>query len=289
MADYFRVAHYYRPRGLEEAIDCLAKGGADARLLAGGTDLLNQKPSDPMTLVDISGLALAGIDKEDQGLVIGAGTTINQVRRSPLLADGPYGILPEAADCHSTATIRNMATIGGNLCNASPCADLALPLLVLDAGLIVAGPDGERTIALAEFFRHVNHTALKPSEILLKITLPPGRESAGWSFLKLRRHQTAVDIALVNVATLLEVSDGVICDSRIAMGSVAPTPMRAFEAETLLIGQKASPDLFRKAALAAADASKPIDDVRTTASYRKKMTAVLVRRSLEASLARCAA
>lgn len=287
MAFRFQVEAYHRPGTIREAVDIMAATGSKARVLAGGTDLLVKKPMEAVSLVDISHLGLDGIEQNDQGVNIGAGTTINGVRRSPILASGPYRVLSEAAGNHSTATIRNMATIGGNLCNASPCADLALPLLVLDAILLAEGPEGLKAVPVGGFFRDVNQTGLDQADILVEIRIPCRLDSAGTSFLKLRRQQTAIDMALVNVATWLVMEGGVIREARIALGSVAPVPMRARQAESLLQGRAFEPDIIREAAQVAAAESKPIDDIRATASYRRKMTAVMVRRSLETSLSRC--
>ena len=208
MGVYFQVEEYHRPQDLAEAVDLLSIFENSARVIAGGTDVLPLRPGvnkiDSIHhLVDISKLGLDYLKKESDHLRIGAATTVNNIGASPLFLSGPYGAMSDAADAHSTATIRNRATVGGNLCNASPCADLALPLLVLDAVLVAAAPQGKRHIPIESFYKGANYTALNKEEVLLEIRIPLSSEKTGTSFLKLRRHQTAIDMAVVNVATAL--------------------------------------------------------------------------------------
>lgn len=292
MSAYFRVEEYHRPQNLVQAVDILSRFGNSARVLAGGTDILPLRPGvkkiDNINhLVDISKLGLNYLKKENDHIRIGAATDINTIGASPVILSGPYRALSEAATSHSTSTIRNRATVGGNLCNASPCADLALPLLVLDAILVAAGPNGKRHIPIESFFKGVNFSALNREEVLLEIRIPLCSEKAGTAFLKLRRHHTAIDMAVVNVATLLTCKKERCKAARIALGSVAPISFRAKKAESVLVGAELSKEIIQKAAALAAEEAKPIDDVRATATYRKKMVAVLVRRSLENSMRRC--
>ncbi len=283
MSDHFRPKEYHRPRDIGEAIGILLRFGEKARVAAGGTDLLVQKPAGVECLVDISALGLDYIKKERDCLCIGATTAINTVRHSPLLLPEPYRVLSEAAGSLATSTVRNMATAGGNLCNASPAADLALPLMVLDALLVAVGPKGRREIPVKDFFRGVNMTALDREELLSEIRIPLSTANTVASFVKLRHHQTAIDIAVVNVATLLVCKDGRCEKAKIALGSVASTPMEARNAEALLAGQELGGEIIRKVAATAAEESRPIDDHRASAVYRKRMVAVLVERALETS------
>ena len=292
MGVYFQVEEYHRPQDLAEAVDILSRFENSARVIAGGTDILPLRPGVKKIdiihhLVDISKLGLDYLKKESDHIRIGAATTINTIGASPLFLSGPYGAMSDAADAHSTATIRNRATVGGNLCNASPCADLALPLLVLDAILVAAGPNGKRHIPIESFFKGANYTALNKEEVLLEIRIPLCSEKTGTSFLKLRRHQTAIDMAVVNVATSLTCKKKRCEAARIALGAVAPIPFRAKKAESVLAGAELNEEIIQKAAATAAEEARPIDDVRATSAYRKKMVAVLVRRSLENSLRRC--
>ena len=287
MISFFRPREYYRPKNLAEASSILAASSERGRVIAGGTDLLLQKSKGVECIVDISKLGLDYIKENEQGICLGAATTVSAVHASPLFSSGPYLVLSEAAGSLATATIRNKATVGGNLCNASPAADLPLPLFVLEATLLAVGPEGERRIPVHEFFKDVNVTGLSKGELLKEICIPPCPENAGTCFMKLRRHMTAIDIAVVNAAVLLVCRSGICETARIAMGAVAPTPVRARNAEMLLMGRKLNEHTIQEAAEAAAAESKPIDDLRASAAYRKSMVAVLVSRALETSLRRC--
>jgi len=292
MGVYFRVEEYHRPQDLTQAVDILSRFGNRAKVIAGGTDILPLRPGVKKIdtihyLVDISKLGLDYLKKERNHICIGAATTVNTIGASPLFLSGPYGALSDAAGAHSTATIRNRATVGGNLCNASPCGDLALPLLVLDAFLVAARPEGKRHIPLESFFKGANLSALSKEEVLLEIRIPLCSEEPGTSFLKLRRHQTAIDMAVVNVATSLSYKKNRCEAAGIALGAVAPIPFRAKKAEAVLAGAELSKDIIQKAAATAAAEAAPIDDVRAASAYRRKMVAILVRRSIEISMRRC--
>ncbi|CAB1057414.1 hypothetical protein D1BOALGB6SA_2167 [Olavius sp. associated proteobacterium Delta 1] len=292
MSAYFQAEEYHRPQNLSQAIDILSKFGNSARVIAGGTDVLPRragvKKLDNFNhLVDISRLDLDYLKKDSGHICIGAATPINTIGSSDLFSSGPHQALSEAASAHSTSIIRNRATVGGNLCNASACADLALTLLVLDAILVAAGPDGTRDIPIEKFFKGANYTALATDEILLEIRIPKFSQNAGAAFQKLRRQQTTIDTAIVNVATLVTCTKNSCESARIALGSVAPISFRAKKAESVLAGTELNDEIIKKASIVAAQESRPIDDVRATAAYRKKMVAILVRRSLENSIRRC--
>ena len=292
MSVYFQIEEYHRPQDLTQAIDILSRFGNSVRVIAGGTDILPRrtgvrKLDNFNHLVDISNLDLNYLKTDNGQICIGAATTINAIGASALFSSGPYEVMSEAAGAHSTFTIRNRATVGGNLCNASACADFVLPLLVLDAILVAAGPNGTREIPIEKFFKGANYTALDANEILLEIRIPKFSQNAGAAFQKLRRHQTGIDTAIANVATLITCTKNRCESARIALGSVAPISFRAREAEAVLAGTELNPEIIKKASAAAAREARPIDDVRATAAYRKKMVAVLVRRSLENSMRRC--
>jgi carbon-monoxide dehydrogenase medium subunit len=292
MGVYVQVEEYHCPQNLAKAVDLLSRFKNSAKVIAGGTDVLPLRPGVKKIdsihhLVDISKLGLDYLKKESGHIRIGATTTINTIGASPLFLSDPYGALSDAVDAHSTTTIRNRATVGGNLCNASPCADLPLALLVLDTILVVSGLKEERHIPIESFFKGANYTALNKEEVLVEIRIPLGSEKTGTSFLKLRRHQTAIDMAVVNVATALTCTKKHCEAARIALGSVGPIPFRAKTAESVLAGSILDEEIIQKAAATAAEEARPIDDVRATSAYRKKMVAVLVRRSLENSLHRC--
>ncbi len=292
MNSHLQIKEYHRPRDLARAVEILSTHGSKARVIAGGTDILPLRPGAKQVdtidhLVDISNLDLNYIKEDDNYIRIGAATPINTVGAFPLFLSEPYQALSEAADSHSTPTIKNRATVGGNLCNSSPCADLALPLLVLDSLLIAAGAGGEREIPIARFFKGANYMALEAGEILQEIRIPQYSKITGSAFFKLRRQQTAVDMAVVNVAALLTVDTGRCRDVRIALGAVAPVPLRAEKAEAVLAGAEVNRKVIHKAAATAVEDVRPISDVRASADYRRNMVPVLVRRSLEACLQRC--
>ena len=292
MSVYLDIEEYHRPRDQAQAIEILSRYGKRARVIAGGTDILPLRPgvkkSDSIRhLVDISNLGLNYIKKDHDRIRIGAATNINTIGASPLFSSGPYQALSEAAGAHSTATIKNRATVGGNLCSASPLADLVLPLLVMEAILVATGPNGEREIPIESFFKGANYMALDSDEVLLEIRIPQCPPKAGTAFVKLRRQQTAIDMAVVNTAAFLTCIKGRCEVARIALGAVAPISFRAKKAESVLAGAELSEGIIQKAAATAAEEARPIDDVRATAAYRKKMVRVLVRRSLENSLQRC--
>lgn len=291
MSAQLQLEEYHRPRDVARTVEILSRYGSKARVIAGGTDILPLRPGvkkiDHINhLVDISHLNLNYIENDDDQIRIGAATAINTIGAYPLFLSNPYRALSEAARSHSTPTIRNQATVGGNLCNGSSCADLALPLLVMEAVLVAAGPGGQREIAIESFFKGANYTALNFDEILLEIRIPKCLQNTASAFYKLRRQQTAIDMAVVNVAALVTGDKGRCEDAGIALGAVAPISLRAKKAEDLLAGAALNPDAIQQAAAAAAEAVRPISDIRATATYRRKMVPVLVRRSLETCMRR---
>ena len=256
-------------------------------MIAGGTELLVYKPVDIECLVDISKLGLSYIKEEEDGINIGAATTLDIIESSPVISSEPYRVISEAAGLLATPTIRNSATIGGNICAASPAGDLPPALMVLEAAVKIVGQKGSRILAIREFFKDVKETELGEGEMLTEIHIPLSSQNSGTGFQKLRHHQTSIDIAIVNVAARLTCSGDSCEDARIALGAVASTPIYAEKAEKLLIDKEIDKDLIQSAAETAAEESKPISDIRATALYRKRMVAVLVRRALEDSARRC--
>lgn len=175
---------------------------------------------------------------------------------------------------------RNKATLGGNLCHASPSAETAGPLLALGAVVHLSGTEGERSLPLEDFFTGPGSTALRPGEILREVTVPLPAEGSGSAYLKLGRRR-AMEIAVVNVAVLLQRKEGICHTARIALGAVSPVPLRARAAEALLEGAAWRKPLLEEAAQAAAAACRPISDVRATEGYRREMVRVLVGRALQ--------
>ena len=274
MDAHFKPEHYHRPTDLETASSLLTR--KNARVIAGGTDLLVTGPADTESLVDIKELGLSYI-REDNDLRIGATTSFSDLLRSPLLERYPYRILYDAAGELGHHNLRHIATLGGNICNAVPSADAPVALIALDAEAVIHGPSGDRAIPLDGFFKFVRETVLEKGEFLKELIIPVQPE-AGASFQKLGR--TKVDIALVNAACRLSIIDGVISDSRIVLGAVYPTPLRVRAAEEVLNGKKFTLELAIEAAQTASGATKPVSDHRASVEYRREMSNVLVKRAI---------
>lgn len=272
---------YCAPKGLEEALDVFAEYGERARALAGGTDLIlfmEKGRLKPDLVVEIPFCPpFVGVEATDNHIRIGSRTTMRELETSPLIRE-KTPILAEAASKVGSLQIRNLATIGGNICTASPAGDTLPALLVLDASVKIVSKKGERIIPLREFFLGPGETILQPDELLTEVIVPIPPYRSGWSFYKLsvRRY---MDIAIVNAAALVQVNeDGFITDAKIALGSVAPTPIRAHEAEERLKGNTINDILLDEVGKLAQEASSPITDQRGTAEYRRIMVYRLTKR-----------
>lgn len=271
---------YLEPATIQEAVQLLERHGPNAKLIAGGTDLLVQMklerahPTCLISLKNIPGLQFIG---NGSTLRIGAATLLRDVL-SFCSGKEKYAALFEALTALATAPIRNMGTLGGNLCNASPAADSAPPLLVLDARVKICGLNGERMLPMTQFFKDVNRTLVAPNEILTEIQIPPVPGGSGSAFQKISR--VGADISKASVAVFLTRNKDHCTSCRIALGSVAPVPMRVPLAEKTVIGKKFEPPLLEEAGSKAADEIKPISDLRSTAQYRKRVAVVLVKEAL---------
>jgi carbon-monoxide dehydrogenase medium subunit len=269
---------YLEPASVDEACAMLAEHAGAARILAGGTDLLVQlklERAEARHLIAVRRLPeLRGIASDDGGVRLGAAASIRAVGRSAVVR-GRYTALDEACQAFSTMQVMVMGTIGGNLCNASPAADTAPALLVFDARVRLRSQRGERWVVLDEFFTGPGRTVLRSEELLDAVQLGPLAAHTGSAFLKLGR--VTADIAKVAVAVRITREGDRIGDCRIALGAVAPTPMRSRNAERVLTGQAPTATLVAEAARAAGEEIRPITDVRSTASYRRHVAAVLVR------------
>ncbi len=271
---------FYRPGTLREALLLLRKLGKRGAIVAGATDIVTRADRSPRFFIDVTHLGLDFVRKNRRGCAIGAATTMMALEKSPITCRLAGGILAKAAATCGSIQNRNMATLGGNLANASPAADTAAVLLALDAQLVVDGSRRKRKIPLAEFYIGPHQTVLN-GELIKEIVIPalPGGGRWGWSFQKLGRTET--DIALVNAAAGLQAdSRGRIKWARIALGAVGPMPLRARAAEKLLIGNALSEELLARAGEVAMGEVSPINDGRASANYRREMSAVLVRRAL---------
>jgi carbon-monoxide dehydrogenase medium subunit len=268
----------------EAVVRLLDEYGESARLLMGGTDLLVRMRDGalrPKVVIDVKGLpGMRDVSYDAQtGLTVGAAATMNQVARQPdVLAH--YPLLAEAANSVASYQLRNRATLGGNLCNASPAADLAPATLILEAQVFLRGPDRERLVPASTFFRGPGRTAIGPAEYVTAIRYPVPPAGCVGTYLKLGRNRIG-DLALVSVA-VLGYPDSAPSGYRfrIALGAVAPVPLRAIGAEEVLAAQPPGEDCFRRAAERALQAASPIDDVRSGAEYRQAMVRNLTLRGL---------
>ena len=273
----------HAPASIPEAVSLGARFGDDARFLAGGTDLLIQiqrgriAPGHVVSLHRVSGLEGLSVNGS---IVIGAGVTHRRIEKTPAFR-GALAALIEAAEVIGGHQVRNVATVGGNIVNASPAADLVPVLLALDAEVTLTGVRGERTLPLAAFLVGPGQTARGPDEVLVHATMSTLAARTGTAFLKAgRRRAMEISVACVAVRVTLDASSERCVDARIALGAVAPTTIRAAAAERALAGQSLSAEALRAAGALAADACEPITDVRASADFRRHLVGALVPRAL---------
>ncbi len=270
---------FHTPGSVDEAVRLMHEGEGRGAYVAGGTDLvcLKDKPDFVVNVRD-----LLRESKRDNGMFsIGGSVTLTQIEHWDALAECDDGLLRRCAREFGSWHVRNMATAGGNLASAYPSADAAPPLLVLEAECAIQGKDGERTVPLDQFFKGPRQSALG-QDLLTAIRFPAPEAGARGEFLKICRNPGA--IAAINVAALLWLDGDEITKARIALGAVAPTPIRAYDAEEYLQGKPASDEHLDRAAELAQGATKPIGDQRASADYRRHMSYALTKRALE----RCA-
>jgi len=271
------------PKTLPEALEMLAEGAPDVMPLAGGTSLLVDMRGGlrrPGVLVNIAGLdELRSIRQEDGHVVVGSGLTIAELRRDPLIARYAPA-LQEATAVFANPLVRNRATVGGNLAYASPAADSAPPLLVLDAQVELTSVEGTRGVPLEDFMTGVRQTIRRPDELLTAVRWPVPAPHSVSAFHKLALRK-ADAISVLSVAVMVERDEDGRCGcARIAMGAVAPRPIRAHAAEDMLRGQSLTPEAIAEAARLSVEATCCIDDIRGSAAYRQRVTEALVRRLL---------
>ena len=276
-----KAFEHYAPDSVEELLELL-KSKPNAKLIAGGTDLLLQMKegtAQPETVVSLKNVEeLGGFSVSKNGYRLGTGMTLRRITRSNELTQNFPGLI-YAAGVVASEQIRSLATLGGNICNASPSADMVPPLIALDALVQLVSSQGQRDIPLAEFFKGPGESVLKSGEILHSIFLPQPSGSMIYSKHAPRKY---MDLAVVGVAVRLAKKHGKINEARVALGAVGPVPFRAEKTEALLAGQTLTTELMREAGEMAAGECVPIDDIRGSAWYRKRMVKVHVRRNLEA-------
>lgn len=280
---------YERPQRLNEALEVLAREGAEARPLAGGQSLIPMlalRLARPTVLVDLGGIA--GLDElslEDGTLIAGAMVRQRRLERDPLVAQH-LPLLAAATRLVGHPAIRNRGTLGGSLAHADPSAEYPAVALALEAELVIRGPSGERSVPAREFFLGPFTTALADGELLTAVRFPLPSAATGWGIAEVaRRHG---DFALAGAVTLLErAADGTCARAAIALFGVATRPVRAAAAEQALVGQPLTVETFREAAAQATEAiDEPLSDVHGSAAYRKQIVPVVVRRALEAAAQR---
>ena len=281
-----RRFEYLEARTLRQAVGMLQRHGEQARIVAGSTDFLVRwragfwHPDYVVNIQRIPGLSRVTYSARN-GLRLGALVTIQTLEQHPAIRRH-YPALAAAAASFAGVQVRNLATVGGNICNASPSGDTLPALLAYGAECRLSGPDGQRQVALAQLFTGPGRTVLAHDEVLTEITLPPPLPGTGSLYIK-HSPRGAMDIATVGVASAVTVDrrTGVCTDARIALGAVAPTPLRAYAAEDMLRGRELDAELLQAAAEQVMSQVTPIDDIRGTANYRREMSGVLTRRTLE--------
>lgn len=304
---------YFKPKTLEEALRLLAQHGEKAKWIAGGTDvivMIKQKAMAPDVLISLQGIP--GLDQiqYNGSLSLGPMVTHRAIEKSAVIREN-FSALADAVDDLGSIQIRNVATLGGNLCTAAPSADTATPLLVLGTQVKIKSAKEERTLPIEEFFKGPGETALKTGEMVKELSIPKPLPNTGSAYYKLQR-RLALDLPILGVSVLLSLDkdkvtcsdllctaspistllhkmeeDEILCrDVRIALGVAAPTPMRALKAEALLRGKTLSDELLEEAANTASQEAQPRDTLRGEAWYRRDMVRVLVKRMAMKSIER---
>jgi carbon-monoxide dehydrogenase medium subunit len=313
MEAFMKKFDYLKPKTLEEALSLLNQHGKKAKLIAGGTDvivMIKQKTMLPDVLISLQGIPGLNQIKYDGSLRIGAMVTHRALEKSELIRK-EFSALADATDYLGSIQIRNVATIGGNICTAAPSADTATPLLVLGAQAKIKSLKEERMVAVEEFFTAPGETILKKGEVVTELVIPKPSPNTGSAYWKHQR-RLALDLPILGVSTLLTLNKGTVSCSdmlcttspissilhsmeqdeltckevRIALGVAAPTPIRAVKAENLLRGKKISDELLEEVAHTAAQEAQPRDTIRGEAWYRKDMIRVLVKRMAMKSIER---
>ncbi|RLB44321.1 MAG: xanthine dehydrogenase family protein subunit M [Deltaproteobacteria bacterium] len=280
---------YMAPTTLAEACKLLKDNAPNARVMAGGTDLLIKakhkaiRPGVVIGLKNIPDLDVIRVER-NKGLTIGATALLADVAAHPQIKRF-YPAIAYAASVTANVQIRNMGTVVGNLCNAAPSADNAPTLLAMEAEVIITGVDEQRTVPLKDFFTGPGLTVLEPGEIVKEIFVPWPPPRSGVSFQHISP-RGKVDISAVCVGAMV-IMDGKVCrEARVALGAVAPIPMRAKKTERLLKGRELTNELLQQAGAQATKEAKPISDMRASARYRRQMVAVLTKRALEEAVKR---
>jgi CO/xanthine dehydrogenase FAD-binding subunit len=278
---------YHAPETMQNLMALISTHGPSARIVAGCTDFIPSvrtgrwrfDPGPGLHLIDISKLKdLSGIENQDDILKIGAGVTLTRILTSPD-AQAFCPVLVQAVEQMASLQVRNTATMGGNLCMASPAADTAPPLLVSDARIVIQDAKGETTVPVADFFTGPGQSILKSGQVLTHICIPKAQSSESAGFRKIGT-RTAVIISVVSAAVKIRLNNGVCETVRIALGSVAPTPVRVTAAEQFLTGKPLEERVIEECAGITAAEITPITDLRSSAEYRRDVAKTLVKRCI---------
>ncbi|RZQ60666.1 FAD binding domain-containing protein [Amycolatopsis suaedae] len=276
---------YVAPSTVDEAVRALAEAGEDAKLLAGGQSLLpvlRMRLAAPSTVVDLGRISeLRGVSEDGDALVIGAMTTHYEVQRDPLVAEHA-ALLARATDTVADPQVRHRGTFGGSLAHADPAGDLLAPALALDAEMVVAGPDGRRTVPASEFFTDLFTTAMDAGEILVAVRVP---KHTGWRAHYEKFNRVAQAWSMVAVAAAVRADGGNIAEARVGLTNMASVPVRARAVEEALVGRPATAEAVRAAAEHAAEGTSPPTDGNADADYRRHLAKVLTGRAVLAAMA----
>ncbi|HET8640742.1 MAG TPA: xanthine dehydrogenase family protein subunit M [Pseudonocardiaceae bacterium] len=271
---------YLAPFTVDEAIRALADGGDDAKVLAGGQSLLpvlRLRMATPPLLVDLGRIGeLRGVREEAGALVIGAMTTHYDVQHDPLIREHAH-LLALTTATVADPQIRHRGTFGGSLAHADPAGDLGAAVVALDAQMVIAGMDGERTVPASEFFVDLFTTALWPGELLVSVRIP---KLTGWGAHYEKLHRTAQAWSILGVAAAVRMDGGSIAEARVGLANLGATPVRARGVEQALVGGPATADAIKAAAAHAADGVEPLVDGNADAGYRRHLAKVLTGRAV---------
>lgn len=278
---------YYSPTSLDEALSLLQTHGDDAKILAGGQSLIpaiRYRLAMPEVLIDINGIGGLEYVREDNGhLAIGSMTREVALEDSALV-QSKYHLLADTAAVIADPVVRNLATVGGNIAHADPANDHPATMLAYNAEVVALGPNGTRTIAIDDFFVDLFENALDDNEILTEIRIPTPGANSGGAYVKVERK--VGDYAISAVAVQLTMNGDVCTAARIGLTNVSPVPMRAKDAEQVLIGSRISDDLLETAGQAAAAECDPSNDLRGSADYKRDVTRALVKRAVQKAVER---
>ncbi len=273
---------YFTPKTVEEALALLSQYKEDSKVIAGGQSLLipmKQGLVAPKYLIDIKGISsldYISFDEND-GLKIGSLTTHRAVEQSPVIRKR-FGLLSEMESKVASVQTRNWGTIGGNLCHSDPAGDPVPVLIALNGTVKMVSSRGERTISVEDFSTDYFETVLEPDEILAEIQVPDLPPHTGNAYIKFTKREGDMAIVGTTVSITLDSKNGICKDVRIVLGAIAPVPMRAREAERVLVGKEINNKLLEKAANAASEEASPVSDIHASEEYRKELVKVLVKR-----------